>query len=51
MVINYRLVTKFLNFKQVTDGNSRLLNWLQTVTDSNKTVILLFVFIYYTLNE
>jgi hypothetical protein len=40
-----------LTFKQVTDGNSQLLNRLQMLTDSNKTVNLPFVFIYYTLNE
>jgi hypothetical protein len=42
---------QILNFKQVTDGNSQLLNKLQMVTDSNKMVILPFLFVYYTLNE
>jgi hypothetical protein len=39
------------SFKQVTDGNSQLLNRLQRVTDGNKMVILPFVFVYCTLNE
>jgi hypothetical protein len=50
VITDVEITVSLLNF-QVTDGNSRLLNRVQTVTDSNKMLVLPFVFIYCTLNE
>ncbi len=50
VITDVEITISLFNF-QVTDSNSRLLNRAQTVTDSNKTAILPFVFVYCTLNK
>ncbi len=41
-ILDYCLLTKFSTFKQVTDSNSQLLNWLQMVTDDEMVYVCLF---------
>ncbi len=50
VIIDVEITVSPFNF-QVTDGNSQLLNRVPMVTESNKTKILPFIFVYWTLNE